>query len=56
MKPSRKHKLWAYIDESGQDTAGAFFVVGVVVLDAEREHIAQELERIETYSKKIGKH
>ena len=28
------HKVYCYVDESGQDTRGDFFVVAVVVVDA----------------------
>lgn len=45
-------KLYAYVDESGQDTKGALFVVGVVVLETERESILKELEQIEEKSGK----
>lgn len=45
-------KLYAYVDESGQDTNGALFVVGVVILEDEREIILKELERIEDESGK----
>lgn len=45
-------KLYAYVDESGQDTKGALFVVGVVVLETERESILKELEQIEEKSRK----
>lgn len=45
-------KLYAYVDESGQDTGGALFVVGVVMLEDERDHILKELERIEEESGK----
>jgi hypothetical protein len=45
-------KFYAYVDESGQDTQGQFFVVSVVILDADHETILQQLEAIETRSKK----
>ena len=45
-------KLYAYVDESGQDTNGALFVVGVVVLEDERDNVLKELERIEQESGK----
>lgn len=45
-------KLYAYVDESGQDTRGIFFVVGVVVLENEREAVLHEIERIENESGK----
>jgi len=49
---SEDQKLYAYVDESGQDTKGALFVVSVVVLEEEREDITKELERIEKESGK----
>jgi hypothetical protein len=49
---SETKKLYAYIDESGQDTNGALFVVGVIVLEEERDTVLKELERIEQESGK----
>jgi len=43
--------LYAYVDESGQQTAGKFFVVGVVLTGDPREVIGP-LEAIEESSKK----
>ena len=49
-------KLYAYVDESGQDTEGRMFVVSIVVLEQEREQIEKELQRIEeTSGKRIKK-
>jgi len=45
-------KLYAYVDESGQDTKGVFFVVSVVILDADQEIILTQLEAIEERSRK----
>ncbi|NQU82773.1 MAG: DUF3800 domain-containing protein [Parcubacteria group bacterium] len=45
-------KLYCYVDESGQDTKGKFFVVSVVVLEENRKQLLQELERIEAESGK----
>src|SRR5438876_11522676 len=42
-----KQKLYAYVDESGQDTEGRIFVVSIVVLDNERDTVRQRLEEIE---------
>lgn len=42
-----KQKLYAYVDESGQDTRGLIFVVSVVVLGGERDRIEQRLQEIE---------
>lgn len=47
--PSR---FYAYVDESGQETEGRFFVVSVVVLGSEHEAILTQLEAIEQRSKK----
>ena len=35
-------KLYCYVDESGQDTKGGFFVVSIVVLEKERDLILRE--------------
>jgi hypothetical protein len=32
-------KLYCYVDETGQDTRGVFFMVGVVVADQDRDAI-----------------
>ncbi len=45
-------KLYAYVDESGQDTKGVFFVVSLVILDSDHETILQQLEAIEGRSRK----
>jgi hypothetical protein len=45
-------KLYCYVDESGQDTQGRFFVVSVVVTGHERDEMTKELERIERESGK----
>src|SRR5258708_4231446 len=42
-----KQKLYAYVDESGQDTEGRTFVVSVVLLEDERDVVRQRLEEIE---------
>jgi hypothetical protein len=47
------NRLYAYIDESGQDTLGRFFVVGAVVIDrAQRDTVAGLLEALEARSQK----
>jgi hypothetical protein len=51
MKDSRQ-KLYAYVDESGQDTKGEIFLVSVVVVEKQREKIRALLRKIETESKK----
>lgn len=45
-------KLYAYVDESGQDTKGLLFVVSVLVVESARDALRAELETIET---KTGK-
>lgn len=49
---SKKKKLYAYVDESGQDTKGLIFVVSVLVLENEIIEVCSELEKIETESGK----
>jgi len=51
MKKTKK-KLYAYVDESGQDTKGLIFIVSVLILEKEREEISKELEKIENDSGK----
>ena len=51
-KKSKKRKLYAYVDESGQDTKGLVFVVSVLILEEERESIKEALEKIELESGK----
>lgn len=41
------HKLYCYVDETGQDTKGQFFLVSVVITGSERDAVITELERIE---------
>jgi hypothetical protein len=45
-------KLYCYVDETGQDTLGALFIVSVVVSDEQREQLIPILEKIE---KQTGK-
>lgn len=52
MKEVKKKKLYAYVDESGQDTKGLVFVVSVLILGDERSVLREELERIEAESGK----
>ncbi len=46
------HRLYCYVDESGQDTHGALFIVAVVITGEQRELLSQLLEQIE---QKTGK-
>lgn len=45
-------RLYAYIDESGQDTAGLIFVVGAVIVGNDHDEVLSLLEAIETRSRK----
>jgi hypothetical protein len=45
-------KIYAYVDESGQDTKGLVFIVSVLILERDREKINKILEEIETASGK----
>ncbi|OGL87740.1 hypothetical protein A3I42_02590 [Candidatus Uhrbacteria bacterium RIFCSPLOWO2_02_FULL_49_11] len=47
-----KQKLYAYVDESGQDTGGILYIVGVLVLEEERESVREKIESIERASGK----
>jgi len=51
-KEEKKKKFYAYVDESGQDTKGTLFVVSVLILENELKEICEELEMIETETKK----
>lgn len=44
--------VFEYVDESGQDTAGLFFVVSMLIVGAEREKVTKILEQIERQTKK----
>ena len=55
MAKGRKQKLYAYVDESGQDSEGVFFVVGIVGTDKNRDRLVGELEAIERESGKNEK-
>jgi Protein of unknown function (DUF3800) len=53
---SVKHqKLYAYVDESGQDTNGEMFLVSVVVISSKRDALRELLRDVETKSRKHGK-
>lgn len=49
---SKPKKLYCYIDETGQDTAGQFFLVAIVITGEEREKLIKGLEKIENESLK----
>jgi hypothetical protein len=50
--PTNKPHLYCYVDESGQDTYGKFFIVSVVVTGDMRERLVLRLEQIEHASRK----
>ena len=55
MPPSNQ-KIYAFVDESGQETLGALFLVSVVVTDQEYETLNDLLLELERQSKKgLGK-
>ena len=45
-------KLYAYVDETGQDTEGKFFLVAVIIVGNERDGLLTDLENIERQSRK----
>jgi hypothetical protein len=51
MTPRKEH-LYCYVDETGQDTGGQFFVVSAVVSDSRRGELIAALEAIERRSGK----
>jgi len=48
----KKEKIYAFVDESGQDTEGFLFIVGILVLENELELIQDDLLHAETISGK----
>ena len=48
-------RLFCYVDETGQDTRGALFIVAVVIADEEAESLRQVCERIERDTGKRAK-
>ena len=49
---STTQKLYCYVDETGQDTLGEFFLVSIVVLDDKREELKEWLRALEKESGK----
>jgi len=45
-------KVQCYVDETGQETHAPFFLVSVVIVEEDREHLENVLERIERISRK----
>jgi hypothetical protein len=54
MPEKMKKKIYAYVDESGQDTKGNIFVVSILVLESEVEKIQSELLAAEKVSGKLN--
>lgn len=53
---SKIHKLYCYVDETGQDTLGKLFIVAVVVTDNSQNKLEEQLAAIEvTSGKKTAK-
>lgn len=52
MSQADEQRLYCYVDESGQDTKGALFLVSVIIAEQEREQLANELEEIERDTRK----
>lgn len=50
-----KEKIYVYVDESGQDTAGKIFLVSVVVIGKQRDELRKRLQHIEKISGKGSK-
>ena len=55
METRTPQKLYAYVDESGQDTLGELFLVSVVVTGEAREGLRKKLRTIERASGKQTK-
>lgn len=47
MQPKHTHKLYCYVDETGQDTIGNLFIVAIVIADHRRDNVQQWLEVVE---------
>jgi hypothetical protein len=43
-------KLYCYVDESGQDTGGRYFIVVAVIARGDNEYLSEELEKAEKSS------
>ena len=48
-------KLYAYVDETGQDTNGQFFIVSVVIVRGDGDPLRQALREVERDSRKLDK-
>lgn len=45
-----KIKIYAYVDETGQETVGGFFLVAAVIIIAGRDQLRKDLTNIERQS------
>jgi hypothetical protein len=52
MDTPQTTRLYAYIDESGQETEGRIFVVGAVIVGNDHDEVLRQLEAIEARSGK----
>lgn len=52
---AKRQRLYAYVDESGQDTKGEIFLVSVVVVGKRRDAVRRVLQKIERDSRKNRK-
>jgi hypothetical protein len=50
--PQSSQAIYAFVDETGQDTKGEIFIVSVVVTDEEHDRINEALTDIEQRSNK----
>ena len=48
-------KLYAYVDETGQDTSGQLFIVAVVIVRGDGDPLRQALREVERDSRKLDK-
>ncbi len=55
MPAQKKQQLYAYVDESGQDTKGEIFLVSVVVVGKQREDLRELLRKFEKESGKANR-
>jgi hypothetical protein len=55
MESHTAQKLYAYVDESGQETSGAFFLVPMVITSAARDSLRKKPRTIERMSGKQAK-
>ena len=52
MNPHQPKRLYCYVDETGQDAMGEFFILSVVVSANDRDELVSTLEKIERSSGK----